>query len=146
MAVCVSGTLACVWLSCHMNMQFKLTMILVLCFKVFKNHGASAGASLSHSHSQIMALPIIPPFVSARLDGTKEYFDKTGKCSLCEVQVGELLINQSAHFIAIVPFAATFPFEIWIVPRNHSSHFHELDCEKVIITAWFYFPQITSFN
>ncbi|KAJ4824627.1 hypothetical protein Tsubulata_016341 [Turnera subulata] len=98
--------------------------------QVFKNHGASAGASMSHSHSQIMALPIIPSSVSARLDGMKEHFDNTGKCSLCEIQGGELLINETSHFISIVPFAATFPFEIWIIPRDHSSHFHELDGEK----------------
>ncbi|KAL3565075.1 hypothetical protein D5086_033121 [Populus alba] len=99
---------------------------------VFKNHGASAGASMSHSHSQILALPIIPSSVSARFEGMNEYFEKTGKCSLCEVQAKELLIDESTHFISIVPFAATFPFEIWIIPRAHSSHFHEFDCEKMV--------------
>ncbi|CAN0854198.1 ADP-glucose phosphorylase, partial [Linum grandiflorum] len=98
--------------------------------QIFKNHGASAGASLSHSHSQIVALPVVPPAVSTRLDGTKDYFNKTGKCSLCELQSKELLIDESTHFISIVPFAATFAFEIWIIPKDHSSHFHELDSDK----------------
>lgn len=101
--------------------------------KVFKNHGASAGASMSHSHSQILALPVIPPDASVRLDSMKEFFHETGKCSVCEVSVDDLLIDESTHFISIVPFAATFPFEIWIIPRQHSSHFHELDNAKVII-------------
>ncbi|KDP39707.1 hypothetical protein JCGZ_02727 [Jatropha curcas] len=100
--------------------------------QVFKNHGASAGASMSHSHSQIIALPVIPPSVFARLDGTKEYFDKTGKCSLCVVHKERLFIDESTHFISIVPFAATFPFEIWIIPRDHCSHFHELGSDKAI--------------
>ncbi|PSS21093.1 ADP-glucose phosphorylase [Actinidia chinensis var. chinensis] len=69
--------------------------------QVFKNHGASAGASMSHSHSQIMALPVVPPAVSARLDSMKEYFDQTGKCSLCEDQSNDLLIASSTHFISI---------------------------------------------
>lgn len=99
---------------------------------MFKNHGASAGASMSHSHSQMIALPIVPPAVSARLDSMREYYKQTGKCSLCDIQPNELLIDQSAHFISLVPFAATFAFEIWIIPRDHSSHFHELDNEKVI--------------
>uniref|UniRef100_A0A2P2KGA1 Galactose-1-phosphate uridylyltransferase n=2 Tax=Rhizophora mucronata TaxID=61149 RepID=A0A2P2KGA1_RHIMU len=98
--------------------------------QVFKNHGASAGASLSHSHSQILALPIVPSHVSLRLDGMKEHFDKTGKCSLCEAKVDEILIDKSTHFFSIVPFAATYPFEVWIVPQEHSSHFQKLDCEK----------------
>ncbi|XP_060176065.1 ADP-glucose phosphorylase [Lycium barbarum] len=100
--------------------------------QVFKNHGASAGASMSHSHSQIIALPIVPPTVSARLDSMTEYYKQTGKCSLCDIQPNELLIDESAHFISLVPFAATFAFEIWIIPREHSSHFHEIDREKAI--------------
>ncbi|GMP87179.1 hypothetical protein CsSME_00039665 [Camellia sinensis var. sinensis] len=98
--------------------------------QVFKNHGASAGASMTHSHSQMMGLPFVPPAVSARLDSMKENFDQTGKCSLCEIQSNNFLIDQSTHFISIAPFAATFPFEIWIIPLCHSSHFHEIDGEK----------------
>lgn len=115
--------------------------------KVFKNHGASAGASMTHSHSQILALPVVPPTVSARLNSMKEYFDKTGKCSLCEVQHEDLLIDASSHFISVVPFAATFPFEIWIIPRDHSTHFHEIDGEKVNITVSLitYFTSSSSF-
>ncbi|OMO98946.1 Galactose-1-phosphate uridyl transferase, class I [Corchorus olitorius] len=100
--------------------------------QVFKNHGASAGASLSHSHSQILSLPIVPPSVSARLNSMKEYFNQTGKCSLCEVQSKDLLINETSHFISIAPFAASFPFEIWIIPRDHSSDFDDLDDEKAV--------------
>jgi len=130
-----------------------ITTVFAFHFKVFKNHGASAGASMSHSHSQILALPVIPSSVSARLEGMKEYFEKTGKCSLCEVRAKELLIDESSHFISVVPFAATFPFEIWIIPRVHSSHFHELDFEKVnsqllvllSTNRIFYFAQIFKF-
>ncbi|XP_062167702.1 ADP-glucose phosphorylase [Alnus glutinosa] len=100
--------------------------------QVFKNHGVSAGASMSHSHSQILALPVVPPTVSARLDSAKEFFHETGKCSICEVRVEGLLIDESSHFISVVPFAASFPFEIWIIPRHHSSHFHELDGAKAV--------------
>lgn len=113
---------------------------IVFCrLKVFKNHGASAGASMSHSHSQIMALPIVPPTVSARLHSMKEHFDQTGRCSLCDIRSDDLLIDKSAHFISIVPFAATFPFEIWIIPLDHSSHFHDIDSKKVVSHTSFTF-------
>ncbi|XP_052174337.1 ADP-glucose phosphorylase isoform X2 [Diospyros lotus] len=98
--------------------------------QVFKNHGASAGASMSHSHSQIMALPVVPPSASVRLDCMKAYFDQTRKCSICEARSDDLIIDKSTHFISIVPFAATFPFEIWIIPLDHSSHFHKIDNQK----------------
>jgi UDPglucose--hexose-1-phosphate uridylyltransferase len=100
---------------------------------VFKNHGEKAGASMSHSHSHILALPIIPPSVSARLANMKDYFYQTGKCCICEIQSEELLIDSSTYFFSLVPFAASLPFEIWIVPRNHSAHFHELDAEMVTL-------------
>ncbi|KAL9244786.1 hypothetical protein vseg_018512 [Gypsophila vaccaria] len=97
--------------------------------QIFKNHGASAGASMSHSHSQIIALPIVPPSVSTRLKATKEYFEQNGRCILCEEPRKELLIHESRHFLAIVPFAASYAFEIWIIPRHHSVHFHDIDKE-----------------
>lgn len=100
--------------------------------KVFKNHGASAGASMSHSHSQILALPIVPTTASTRLNSMEEYHNQTGKCILCNIQTDKSLIDESTHFISIAPFASTFPFETWIVPRYHSSHYHELDEDKVL--------------
>ena len=119
---------------------FFLLLLIEICslnvIKVFKNYGATAGASLSHSHSQIIGLPIVPPMVSTRLDSMKEYFDRTGKCGLCDIQFKKILIDESSHFYAIVPFAASYPFEIWIVPRKHASHFHEIDGERV--TSLFY--------
>lgn len=100
--------------------------------QVFKNHGSSAGASMTHSHSQMLSLPIIPPTVSTRLASMKEYFNRTGKCCLCEFQTKDLLIDETPHFISIAPFASSFPFELWIIPRNHSSHLQDLDAEKAV--------------
>lgn len=100
--------------------------------QVFKNYGASAGASMSHSHSQILALPVVPIAASTRLDSMKEYHNQTGKCILCNAQTDKFLIDESTHFISIAPFASTFPFETWIVPRYHSSHYHELKEDKAI--------------
>ena len=105
---------------------------------MFKNHGASAWASMSHSHSQILSLSIVLPGVSVHLESMKEYFNQTGKCSLCEVHSKDLLINETNHFTSIAPFAASFPFEIWIIRRDHSSHFYELDNEKVTNASWLY--------
>ncbi|KAL6184846.1 hypothetical protein ACLB2K_046246 [Fragaria x ananassa] len=51
-------------------------------------------ASLTHSHSQIMALPFVPPAVAARLHSMKDYFNRTEKCSLCEFNSNDLLIAE----------------------------------------------------
>lgn len=104
---------------------------------------------MSHSHSQILALPVIPPTASARIQSMKEHFEQTGECAICQVTQDELTINESKHFKSVVPFAATFPFEIWIIPRHHSSHFHELDHDKVMsafamIYKWSFFALLVA--
>lgn len=100
--------------------------------QVFKNHGASAGASMAHSHSQMLGTPFVPPSVTARLNCTKEVFERLGTCSLCEIQSKDILVSETHNFSAVVPFAACYPFEIWIIPRQHNSYFHEIDQDKAL--------------
>lgn len=63
----------------------------------------------------------------------KDHFSRTGQCALCELPLNNLVIYESTHFVSFIPFAATFPFEIWIMPQVHTSHFHEIDEEKVVL-------------
>lgn len=96
---------------------------------VFKNHGAAAGASLEHSHSQIIALPIIPKRVSEELDGAKAYYEYKERCVFCDILRQEIgykdrIIGENRGAIALAPFAARFPFETWILPKDHSAYFH----------------------
>jgi UDPglucose--hexose-1-phosphate uridylyltransferase len=97
---------------------------------IFKNHGEAAGASLEHSHSQLIATPIVPSRVEEQLEGAKKYFDFKERCIFCdivrqEIQDDERIIKDHDAFIAFEPFAARFPFEAWIVPKAHQSSFLE---------------------
>lgn len=96
---------------------------------------------MSHSHSQILALPVIPPTASARIQSMKEHFEQTGECALCQIKQEDLLIHTSNHFKSIVPYAAMFPFEIWIIPCHHSPHFDDLDSDMVTHSFW---PSLSS--
>ena len=102
---------------------------------IFKNHGAEAGASLEHPHSQLIALPILPQSVQAELRGASEYFDLKERCIYCDIVAQESIdrrriVDDNQLFITICPFAARFPFEMWIVPRVHCAHFeHASDGE-----------------
>lgn len=94
----------------------------------FKNHGAPAGASLKHPHSQIIGLPVVPSDIRHKIDEVRRYFDDTGHCAYCSMMKTELkskkrLIVASDHFVAFVLYAAPSPFYIWIVPRKHSVSF-----------------------
>jgi UDPglucose--hexose-1-phosphate uridylyltransferase len=95
---------------------------------VFKNHGAAAGASLEHSHSQIIALPIVPKRVREEIEGAKNYFNYKDRCVFCDIISQELgqkkrIISENKYFVAIAPFASNFPFEAWVLPKIHHPNF-----------------------
>jgi UDPglucose--hexose-1-phosphate uridylyltransferase len=97
---------------------------------VFKNHGAAAGATLEHSHSQLIALPIVPDFVREELDGARKHFDQKERCVFCdvirqEVAAGTRVIYENADIVALSPYAPRFPFETWLLPRSHGARFEE---------------------
>jgi UDPglucose--hexose-1-phosphate uridylyltransferase len=97
---------------------------------IFKNHGASAGATLEHAHSQLIALPIIPREMAEELEGAKHHYQQKERCVFCDVmrqelKAGSRVIAESADFVAIAPYAPRFPFETWLLPRRHTSRFEE---------------------
>lgn len=96
---------------------------------IFKNHGAKAGASISHPHSQLIATPIIPRRILDELRGWVNHHDATGgACLFCDIvaeerQVGERVVAENDAFLALSPYAARFPFETWILPKEHEVSF-----------------------
>ncbi len=97
---------------------------------VFKNHGAAAGATLEHSHSQLIALPIVPDFVREEIEGAKRHYLMKERCVFCdiirqEVSVGRRVIHENADVVALAPYAPRFPFETWLLPRSHGARFEE---------------------
>jgi UDPglucose--hexose-1-phosphate uridylyltransferase len=95
---------------------------------IFKNQGPGAGATLEHSHSQLIALPVVPIYVQEELQGSLSHFRATGRCVYCDIIAGELaagerIIEESDSFIAFAPFASPSSFETWIVPREHTDRF-----------------------
>jgi UDPglucose--hexose-1-phosphate uridylyltransferase len=95
---------------------------------IFKNQGEMAGASLEHSHSQLIATPVVPKRVLEEMKGSKIYYDYKERCIFCDMVRQELsqdirVVSQNEEMVAIVPFAARFPFETWIIPKKHATHF-----------------------
>ncbi|HYI94356.1 MAG TPA: galactose-1-phosphate uridylyltransferase [Bryobacteraceae bacterium] len=96
---------------------------LLLC----KNHGEPAGAVLEHTHSQLIALPVIPKRVQEELDGAAKYFEYKERCVYCDIVAQEAdsnvrVIQETDHFMVLSAYAARFPFETWILPKAHNSH------------------------
>lgn len=98
---------------------------------IFKNHGEAAGATLEHTHSQLIALPIVPKRVLEEVDGARHYYDEKERCIFCDMIRQEMedktrVVLMNELFVAIEPYAPRFPFETWILPRQHGSSFEHM--------------------
>jgi UDPglucose--hexose-1-phosphate uridylyltransferase len=105
--------------------DFRLRYILI-----FKNHGAAAGATLEHTHSQLIALPIVPDFVREELDGARRHFAMKERCVFCDIvrqdtRDGRRVILENADIVALAPYAPRFAFETWLLPKRHGARFEE---------------------
>ena len=110
-------------LDLHRDRRFRYVLI-------FKNHGAGAGATLEHTHTQLIATPIIPRLVQEELDGARRYYELKERCVFCDIiqqdtadHNGRRVVTMNDHFLTVEPFAPRFPFETWILPRRHDSSF-----------------------
>ena len=99
---------------------------------LFKNKGGSAGASLDHPHSQLIATPIIPKRVMEEVEGARQYYYYKERCVFCDVirqelSGGQRIIMENEFFVAFAPFASRFPFETWIAPKDHKASFGDIE-------------------
>ena len=99
---------------------------------IFKNKGFEAGATLTHAHSQLIATPVTPKRVKEELAGTQRYYEFKRRCVFCDMIKQETaltrdrLVFENELFVALSPFAARLPYEIWLVPKTHKADFVNL--------------------
>jgi UDPglucose--hexose-1-phosphate uridylyltransferase len=98
---------------------------------LFRNHGKPAGASLSHPHTQLIALPIVPKRATEELEGAQDHFAREGRCVYCDIlgqeaEARKRVIYENDEFLVFAPFAAWCPFECWILPKHHEASFGNL--------------------
>jgi UDPglucose--hexose-1-phosphate uridylyltransferase len=98
---------------------------------LFKNVGTSGGATLEHTHSQLIVTPIVPISVWEEMTGSLEFYNYRGRCIFCDMIQQELatesrIVLDTPNLTAFCPYASRFPFETWILPKSHSSHFENI--------------------
>lgn len=97
---------------------------------IFKNEGKAAGASLEHSHCQLIGSPVVPPLINHEVGEAEAYYDDQGTCVYCDMLNDELRADERVFFendyaVAITPYASRSPFEIWVVSKEHISRYEE---------------------
>ena len=103
---------------------------------IFKNRGKRAGGHIEHAHSQLMALPVIPKKVQEEVDSAEAYFKLKKHCVYCdlvanEIQMKDRVVVENASFLCVTPFASRLPFEMWIIPKRHDSHFGNINNDEI---------------
>lgn len=108
---------------------------------VFKNFGTMAGAVVEHNHSQLLALPLVPKRVHEELVASRRHYKQHQRCLFCdmisqEIKDGSRIVTETDRFVALAPFASHRPFETWILPQQHGSHFDEVDVDHLGNLSW----------
>lgn len=102
---------------------------------IFRNHGQDAGASLTHAHSQIIAMPFVPTIVDEEIKASMEFWNQNGKCVFCDLieqeTKGARLVQETDYFVILAPYASVNPMEVWIIPKKHNANILNLtDCDR----------------
>lgn len=103
---------------------------------IFKNVGPTAGASLEHSHSQLLAVPFVPPAVNTELEAARRWLRDQHECYYChllesETEDGRRLVLRQAGYTVICPFASRFAYETWILPDAHTERLEDSSSEAL---------------
>ena len=108
--------------------------------EIFHNHGREAGASIAHPHSQLVAIPVISPYIKGELDGAENYYRANKKCVYCtmiewEIEHKKRIVFESDDFLAFCPFSSRAAFEIWVLPKKHKPYFERTGEKEKLILA-----------
>lgn len=108
---------------------------------VFKNVGLDAGASLAHTHSQLIATDILPTDVARSLERMRLFLEKESVCLFCRMIEDELeqrvrIVEHTPEFVALCPFASRLPSMVTILPKTHQSSFQALDDRQLEELSW----------
>ncbi len=93
--------------------------------QIFKNFGEFAGSSMEHSHSQIIASPMIPSAVEREMEMSESYYRDGGALLLHDVLEteradGRRIIHEGERFTTLFPFASHFPYEMHILQEENA--------------------------
>lgn len=103
---------------------------------IFKNQGPLAGASISHPHTQIIAMPFIPKNILTEIEQSRKHFEATGRSLIGDIVASEIrakvrVVEESDNFILYCPYASFWPFETALCPKTGVKDFSLLDEAKL---------------
>ena len=102
---------------------------------IYVNSGSSAGAQVKHPHLNIVTFSTIPPFIDMEAEGSHRFMNENGTCPACSVigveSSGPRQILATDSFLALCPWAPTYPYEFWIYPKRHVTSFSKITQKEI---------------
>jgi UDPglucose--hexose-1-phosphate uridylyltransferase len=102
---------------------------------IYVNSGPNAGAQVTHPHLNIVTFSTIPPFIDMEAEGSHRFMNENGTCPACSVigveSSGPRQILATDSFLALCPWAPTYPYEFWIYPKKHITSFSKITQKEI---------------
>lgn len=95
---------------------------------IFNNRGGKAGASITHPHSQLVALKGFPGIIEHEKGKALKYYNEKSSCFWCDLVRSELaakerIVHESEHFVLLVPKSCRWSYEMMLIPKEHKPNF-----------------------
>jgi len=118
---------------------------------IFRNYGFFAGQSITHPHTQIISMGQESLSVKKEKERALHYLEKHNKCLICELINKEKknktrVIFENEHFIALCPWAPVFPYEVFIIPKDHQNNIMEFSLDSIMSLAKIFQSVFSSLN
>jgi UDPglucose--hexose-1-phosphate uridylyltransferase len=96
----------------------------------FKNHGREAGATLPHSHSQLIGLPFLSPTLRTQLESLQSHWVMHKRSMFAhiidsELKNGSRVVAEEGDLLAFCPYASGFPFEVMLLPKHQQPDYRQ---------------------
>ena len=108
--------------------------------EVFNNSGASAGASKTHEHSQVIGMNFVSPYLQDKTEKEHRYQGTTGRCVYCDIikkeEKGLRKIFSDKNIFVFAPYASQYAYEARIFPRRHLDNIADLTADERASTAF----------
>ncbi len=118
---------------------------------VIHNYGAESGASIEHPHSQLFASSIVPPLIKKEVQGSQRFFQDKKQCVFCWLVEQEKakkirVVAENDFFLAFTFWASRFPFETWVIPKEHQPFFEEINRTERLALAEIFLTVLGKIN
>jgi UDPglucose--hexose-1-phosphate uridylyltransferase len=103
---------------------------------IFKNHGERAGASITHSHLQIIASPLFPKEIAGEMNEYEHYFQQEKACYNCllvkkELEIKKRIVTVNRSWVCLAPYISTWPYQVSFFPKRHFSELSHMNDKEL---------------